>query len=92
MNKQILSIFIKDTFDGKITPTENKKLQETQPRIYKAIFDYTDYLPPSSSFTERCYLLENQIENRPTCACGKLLKFKNYQDGFGDKCSTTCKG
>lgn len=92
MNRQILSNFIKDTFDGKITPTENKKLQETQPRIYNKIFEYTEYLPPSSSFTERCYNLENGLTDRAICSCGKLMKFKNYQVGYGDKCSPDCKG
>lgn len=92
MNKQILSIYIKDTFDGKITAAENKKLQESQPRIYDAIFEYTDFLPPSASFTERCYNLEQGFSDRATCACGNLLKFKNYSTGYGEKCSPTCKG
>lgn len=92
MNKQILSNYVKDAFEGKITAADNKKLQETQPRIYDAIFEYTDYLPPSSSFTERCYNLEQDMNDRATCACGKLLKFKNYTAGYGVKCSPSCKG
>lgn len=92
MNRQILSLFIKDNFNGKITAVENKKLQDTQPRIYDEVFKYTNHLPPSASFTERCYNLENDISERATCDCGKILKFKSYNSGYGVKCSTSCKG
>lgn len=92
MNKQILANYVKETFDGKITAAENKKLQDTQPRIYNSIFEYTDFLPPSASFTERCFNLENDINERTTCGCGKILKFKSYASGYGVKCSPSCKG
>jgi len=92
MNKQILSLYIKDTFQGKVVPSDEKKVEDIQPRILDEIIKYTDFLPPSASFAERCYVLENDIEERPVCSCGKLLKFKSYNSGYGIKCSVSCKG
>lgn len=92
MNKHIIEIYIKENFNGKITPSVGKKVQDSQPRIYSAIMDYTKFLPDSVTFPERCYNLEYDLTERATCSCGKVLKFKNYSDGYGDKCSKTCKG
>jgi hypothetical protein len=91
MNKQIVSIYIKDTFGDKLTAA-SRRLKEV-PRIYDAIFKYTDYMPKSSSITERCYHITNGLTERPTCEnCDKLLKFKSYKNGYSKLCSKSCKG
>jgi len=90
MNKQIVSIYIKDTFGDK-SPNAKKLKKESQ-RIYDALYEYTSYLPKSSSITERSYHMINGLNERPKCDCGKILKFKSYKNGYGTKCSKTCKG
>jgi len=90
MNKQIVSIYIKDTFGDK-SPSA-KKLKKTALRVYNALYNYTDYLPKSSSIVERSYHVTNNLSERPKCDCGKILKFKSYKNGYGTKCSKTCKG
>jgi hypothetical protein len=93
MNKQIVSIYIQENYGDKLTGAQ-KKLKKEQPRIYNAIYDYTDYMPKSSSFTERCYNVKAGLSKRATCSCGKKLKFKSYKNGYGStgKCSKACKG
>ena len=90
MNKQIVSIYITDMFGDK-SPNV-KKLKKENIRIYDAIYDYTNYLPKSASITERSYHVINNLNERPKCSCGKVLKFKSYKSGYGNKCSKTCKG
>jgi len=90
MNKQIVSIYIKDNFGDKAPRT--KKLKKESLRVYNALYDYTDYLPKSASLTERSYHVSNNLVERPKCECGKILKFKSYKNGYGTKCSKTCKG
>jgi hypothetical protein len=89
LNKNIVAIYIKDNF-GEKSP-KIRQLNEI-PRINDAIFKYTDYLPKSASITERCYNIVNGLDERAVCACGKVLKFKSYKEGYGKKCSKTCKG
>jgi len=92
MNRQIISIYIKENFGDNLTGA-SRKLQKTQPRLYDALYEYTDFVPKSSSFTERCYLITNDITERPKCInCDNLLKFKSYKTGYGIKCSNSCKG
>ena len=77
MNKQIISIYIQENFSDSLVGIP-KKLENEQPRLYNSIFEYTDYLPNSASFTERCYHLKENLKDRPVCeGCGNLLKFKN---------------
>ena len=90
MNKQIVGIYIKDTFGDKAPST--RKFKKETPRLYKALYEYTDYLPKSSSLTERSYHVTNGLTERPKCDCGKILKFKSYKNGYGTKCSKSCKG
>ncbi len=94
MNKQIVSIYIQENYGDKLTGAQ-KKLKKEQPRLYNAIYDYTEYMPKSSSFTERCYNVKENLFKRPTCIkCDKLLKFKSYKNGYGVSglCSKSCKG
>jgi hypothetical protein len=90
MNKQIVSIYIQDTYGEKAPST--KKLKKDNPRIYNALYEYTDYLPKSATITERSYNVSKGLSDRPICKCGKILKFKSYKSGYGTKCSKTCKG
>jgi len=90
MNKQIVSIYIHDIF-GEKSPNAKKLKKESQ-RIYDALYKYTDYLPKSSSITERSYHVNNDLNEKPKCKCGKILKFRSYKNGYGIKCSNTCKG
>ncbi len=90
MNRQIAAIYLKENYSDKIPNA--KALEDEQPRVYNAVLEYTDFLPPSAIFTERCYLVENDISDRVKCSCGKIKKFKNYEEGYPDKCTTTCKG
>jgi len=91
MNKQIISIYIQENFKDKL-PTI-KKIKTEQRRIYGAIYKYTDFLPKSTSFAERSYLLSQGLDRRPKCMkCDKLLKFKSYKTGYGKVCSKSCKG
>ena len=89
MNKSIVGIYIQDNFGDK---SPNAKKLKSQKRIYDAVYSYTDYLPKSSSLTERSYHVINNLYERPKCDCGKILKFKSYKNGYGSKCSKSCKG
>jgi len=93
MNKQIVSIYIQENYGDKAPST--KKLKKEQSRIYDGIYFYTDYMPKSASFTERCYNVKEGLYERPKCIkCDKLLKFKSYKNGYGASglCSKNCKG
>jgi hypothetical protein len=91
MNKQIVAIYINETFGDKLK-SATKKLK-SEPRIYDAIFEYTDYLRKSASMTERCYNITTNLSDRVKCEkCDKILKFKSYKKGYGKLCSKSCKG
>jgi hypothetical protein len=90
MNKQIVSIYINEHY-GEKAPS-SKKLKKDNIRIYNALYEYTGYLPQSATITERAYNVANGISDRVLCACGKVLKFKSYKNGYGTKCSKDCKG
>jgi len=89
MNRSIVGIYIKDNFGDK---SPNSRKLKSNKRIYDAVYTYTDYLPKSASLTERSYHVTHNLEERPKCDCGKILKFKSYKNGYGTKCSKTCKG
>mgnify|MGYP006863438376 CR=1 FL=1 len=90
MNRNIVQIYIQENFSEK-APTI-KKLQKEQPRLFDAIYDYTSDMPKNTTLVERCYFMKSGLEERPVCACGKLLKFKSYKKGYPEKCSKDCKG
>lgn len=94
MNKVIVSIYIKEHFGDKFNGA-SKKMQKDQPRVFDALYEYTDYLPKSASFTERCYNVMNNLSERPLCeneGCDNLVKFKSFKSGYNKTCSKTCKG
>ncbi len=91
MNKTIVSIYLKENYKDKLPSTKLFKVE--QERLYTAIYNYTDYMPKSTSFAERCYQIANELKDRPKCInCNKLLKFKGYKSGYGKVCSKSCKG
>jgi len=91
MNRQIIQAYIQENFSEK-APSQ-KKLQKEQPRIFDAIYNYTDYLPKNTTIVERCYAMMNGLTERIKCErCNKILKFKNYKAGYGTLCSKQCKG
>ena len=58
--------------------------------IFNQIIDSTSYLP-ISSFSQRIYHIYNNLKEIPTCMhCGKVLKFRAFDRGYGDFCSLSC--
>jgi len=91
MNKKIVAIFIEENYPTSLNGA-SRKIKNTNPRIYDALYEYTDFLPKAASFTERVFNIVAGNVERVKCDCGKVLKFKGYKTGYGKKCSKTCKG
>ncbi len=91
MNREIVSIYIKENFPDGLRGA-SKKIKINSIRIYDALYKYTDYLPKSSSFKERVYNVMNCYNGRALCECGKVLPFIGTKDGYKKKCSKNCKG
>lgn len=50
----------------------------------------TPFLPENSSISERVYCIDNNIESRILCYCGKPVNYLKYSDGYSKRCSKEC--
>lgn len=68
-----------------------KNFRNKFPDIYDYILTYTSFLTGNVSFPERKYCILNNIKETPSCPmCGKILKFRGADVGYGITCSNKC--
>lgn len=91
MNRKIVAIYLDENFPKTLNGAQ-RKIKNTNPRIYNALFKYTDHLLKTASFTERVYNIRHNYDSRQKCSCGNFLRFKGIKAGYGKKCSKTCQG
>lgn len=79
-----------DIIDNKSKQTKNfinsKDIKSLEREVLDLTVDYGDI-----GLSERCYLLVNDIEDKPKCeVCGGDVKYINYYKGYQKCCGTSC--
>lgn len=86
--KDLPKIYTKSKrIDGNI---HNPKSKSYCPELLKEIDDYTENFK-DATFSEKIYIIKNDIKERPKCYCGNELKWKNNKQGYITYCSAKCQ-